>query len=142
MKATSEFNLIRRAVRAIPDRLPGKTRLARAALHLFPADETTLIPDRFGNLLHLPSLKEPISVALFACGIYEPDTLSAILHHLPAAAGDRVRVRRLGRDADRWGKRPAARRNFCCHSVTVCFASPAGVNPVNNSGIPSLSERQ
>ena len=102
MKATSEFNLIRRAVRAIPDRLPGKTRLVRAALHLFPADETTLIPDRFGNLLHLPSLKEPISVALFACGIYEPDTLSAILHHLPAAAGDRVRVRRLGRDPDRW----------------------------------------
>ena len=32
------------------------------------------------------------------------------------------------------GKRPAARRNFCCHSVTACFASRAPVEPVNSSG--------
>lgn len=69
-------------MRAIPDRLPGKTRLARAALLPFPKGEAALIPDRFGNMLHLPGLEEPISLGLFAFGIYEPDTLGAILHHL------------------------------------------------------------
>ena len=76
------FDLIRRVVRAIPDRLPGKTRLARAALRTFLRGEAAVIPDRYGNLLQLPSLEEPISVALFAFGIYEPDTLAAILRHL------------------------------------------------------------
>src|SRR6266481_1927581 len=76
------FDLIRRAVRAVPDHLPGKTRLARASLRPFLKSGMTCIPDRFGNVLHLPSLEEPISVGLFAFGVYEPDTLGAILHHL------------------------------------------------------------
>jgi hypothetical protein len=40
------------------------------------------IPDRFGNVLNLPSLEEPISVGLFAFGVYEPDTLRAVLRDL------------------------------------------------------------
>jgi FkbM family methyltransferase len=76
------FDLTRRAVRAVPDRLRGKTRLARATLRAFSKGEAAVIPDRYGNSLRLPSLQEPISVALFAFGIYEPDTLGAILHHL------------------------------------------------------------
>jgi len=76
------FDLIRRAVRAVPDHLPGKTRLARAALRPFLKSGMTCIPDRFGNVLHLPSLEEPISVGLFAFGLYEPDTFWAILQHL------------------------------------------------------------
>jgi FkbM family methyltransferase len=76
------FDLVRRVVRAVPDRLPGKTRLARAALWPFLKAGMTRIPDRFGNVLQLPSLEEPISLGLFASGAYEPDTLRAILRHL------------------------------------------------------------
>jgi FkbM family methyltransferase len=76
------LTLIRRVVRAVPDRLRGKTRLARFALRPFLAGGMVCIPDRFGNVLHLPSLEEPISVSLFAFGVYEPDTLCAILRHL------------------------------------------------------------
>jgi FkbM family methyltransferase len=76
------FDLIRRVVRAVPDRLPGKTRLARAALRPFLRGGMARIPDGFGNALHLPSLEEPISVGLFAFGVYEPDTLWAILRQL------------------------------------------------------------
>ncbi len=73
------FDLIRRTVRAVPDRLRGKTRLARAAIRTFSKGEAAVIPDRYGNSPHPPSLQEPISVALFAFGIYEADTLGAIL---------------------------------------------------------------
>jgi FkbM family methyltransferase len=76
------FDLIRRVVRSVPDCLPGKTRLARAALRPFLKGEIACIPDRFGNVLHLPGLEEPISLGLFAFGVYEPDTLWAILRHL------------------------------------------------------------
>jgi FkbM family methyltransferase len=76
------FDLIRRVVRTVPDCLPGTTRLARAALRPFLRGEMARIPDRFGNVLHLPSLEEPISLGLFAFGVYEPDTLWAILRHL------------------------------------------------------------
>jgi FkbM family methyltransferase len=76
------FDLIRRAMRAVPDSLPGKTRLARVALRPFPKNRMARVPDRFGNVMHLPSLAEPISLGLFAFGAYEPDTLWAILRHL------------------------------------------------------------
>jgi FkbM family methyltransferase len=76
------FDLIRRVVRAVPDTLPGKTRLARIALRPFSKGRIARIPDGFGNVLHLPSLDEPISLGLFAFGVYEPDTLWAILRHL------------------------------------------------------------
>jgi FkbM family methyltransferase len=76
------FDLIRLVVRAVPDRLRGKTRLARLALRPFLNGRMARIPDRFGNVVHLSSLEEPISVGLFGSGVYEPDTLRAILHHL------------------------------------------------------------
>ena len=79
------LDLIRRAVRALPDALPGKTRLARIALRPFVKRRAACIPDGYGNMLRLPSLEEPISVGLFAFGVYEPDTLRAILRHLPAS---------------------------------------------------------
>jgi FkbM family methyltransferase len=40
------------------------------------------IPDRFGNVVHVPSLQTSMSVGLFGFGVYEPDTVAAILHHL------------------------------------------------------------
>jgi FkbM family methyltransferase len=76
------FDLIGRVMRAVPDRLPGKTRLARAVLRPFLKSGITRIRDRFGNVLHVPSLEESISLHLFAFGVYEPSTLGAILHHL------------------------------------------------------------
>jgi FkbM family methyltransferase len=76
------FDLIRQVVRAVPDRLRAKTRLARFALRLFPNGRMARIPDRFGNVLHVPSLGDPISLGLFGFGVYEPHTLGAILHHL------------------------------------------------------------
>jgi FkbM family methyltransferase len=77
------FAVTRSAMRAIPNGLPGKTRLARLALRSFLLNEPACLPDAFGNKLHLPSLKEPIAIGLFAFGVYEGDTLSAILRHLP-----------------------------------------------------------
>jgi FkbM family methyltransferase len=77
------FDLIRRVVRAVPDRLRGKTRLARLALRPFLKYAMPPIPDRFGNVLRLPSLEESISLNLFAYGVYEPDTLRAVLRYLP-----------------------------------------------------------
>src|SRR6185437_16793203 len=77
------FEAFRRAIQAIPDTLPGKTRLARLALRPFRNCELVRLPDRFGNVLKVPSLEEPISLGLFSSGVYEPDTLRAILNWLP-----------------------------------------------------------
>jgi FkbM family methyltransferase len=76
------FDLIRLIVRAVPDRLRGKTRLASLALRPFLDGKIARIPDKFGNVLHLPGIGEPISLSLFASGVYEPNTLGAILHYL------------------------------------------------------------
>jgi FkbM family methyltransferase len=57
-------------------------RLARLALRPFLNGGMARIPDRFGNVLHVPSLEEPVSVGLFGFGVHEPDTLGAVLHHL------------------------------------------------------------
>src|SRR5271165_2502584 len=76
------FDLMRRVVRAVPDRLRGKMRLARLALRPFLNGRMARIPDRFGNVLHVPSLEEPMSEGLFGFGVHEPDTLGAILDRL------------------------------------------------------------
>jgi len=76
------FNAMRCLVRAIPDKLPGKTRVARVALLPFRGKRPVRLRDRFGNALWCPSLEEPIAAAIFAAGVYEPDTLAAVLAHL------------------------------------------------------------
>lgn len=77
------FSVIHGLTRAIPDALPGKRRVARFALRALDRGEPVHVPDRFGNTLWCPSLREPIAESLFACGVYEPDTLAAISSHLP-----------------------------------------------------------
>jgi FkbM family methyltransferase len=79
------FGFVRSLIRAVPDGLPGKTRLARLALRPFLQNKSVCVPDSFGNVLLLPSLQEPIALGLFAFGVYESDTLSAILSHLSSA---------------------------------------------------------
>jgi FkbM family methyltransferase len=76
------FNAVRCLVRAIPNKLRGKTRVARAALLTFRGKRPVRLPDRFGNRLWCPSLEEPIAAAIFATGVYEADTLTAILAQL------------------------------------------------------------
>jgi len=76
------FNLIRQIVRAVPDRLRGKTRLAHLAIQPFLDGRTANLPDRFGNVLHLPDLRGVIALHLFGFGVYEPDTLGVILHYM------------------------------------------------------------
>jgi FkbM family methyltransferase len=85
MGSVSLLNAVSRIMRALPDGMPGKSRLARLALRSFIADTNRSIRDKFGNDMLLPSLREPISLGIFASGAYEPDTLSAILAHLPAS---------------------------------------------------------
>ena len=63
--------------------MPGKLRLARSAFRPFHKAQSVLIPDPYGNALYCPSVEEPIALALFADGVYEPDTLAAILGRLP-----------------------------------------------------------
>ena len=76
------FHLARLFVRAIPD-LPGKLRLARFALRPFRKLQSVRMPDRCGNTLCCPSVEEPIALAIFANGVYEPDTVAAILSRIP-----------------------------------------------------------
>jgi FkbM family methyltransferase len=76
------FHLVRLFLRALPD-MPGKLRIARFAVRPFRKVESVCMPDRFGNTLCCPSLEEPIAVAIFANGVYEPDTIAGILGRLP-----------------------------------------------------------
>lgn len=73
------FRAVRSLIRAIPDRLRGKSRLARMAARPFRHLQPILIPDRYGNRLWCPSVRETIAASLFASGAYEPGTLAAIL---------------------------------------------------------------
>lgn len=59
-------------------------RVTRIALRLLRPRRQARVPDRFGNWIWCPSLEEPIASALFSSGVYEPETLSAILSYLPA----------------------------------------------------------
>jgi FkbM family methyltransferase len=76
------FQLARLIVRAVPD-MPGKLRLARFVLRPFRKLQSVRMPDRFGNTLFCPSVEEPIALAIFANGVYEPDTVAAILRRIP-----------------------------------------------------------
>jgi FkbM family methyltransferase len=82
INSTHAFHALRRVVRSIPDGIPGKNRVARLALRQLRKLVPVRIPDRYGNELWCPSLEEPIATALFANGIYEPDTLANILTRL------------------------------------------------------------
>jgi FkbM family methyltransferase len=74
---------VRTIVQLIPDSLPGKTRIARFLVRsLIDCESACQIPDRFGNVLTIPNLKEPIALSLFAFGVYEPETIHAILLRL------------------------------------------------------------
>jgi FkbM family methyltransferase len=63
--------------------MPGKLRLARFALRPFRKLQSLHVPDRWGNVLCCPSVDEPIAVAIYANGVYEPDTIAAILSRIP-----------------------------------------------------------
>src|SRR4051812_40735017 len=76
------FRLVGLFVRAVPN-LPGKLRLVRFALRPFRKLRPLRMPDRYGNTLCCPSVEEPITLAIFANGVYEPDTIAAILDRLP-----------------------------------------------------------
>ncbi len=76
------FDFVRRLVRLIPD-VPGKMRVARLALYPFRKHGQFLIPDRYGNRIYCPSIEEPIALELSANGVYEADTLAAVLQRLP-----------------------------------------------------------
>jgi FkbM family methyltransferase len=76
------FHLARLFLRSVPD-MPGKLRIARFALRPFRKMKSVCMPDRFGSTLCCPSLEEPIAVAIFANGVYEPDTVAGILRRIP-----------------------------------------------------------
>jgi FkbM family methyltransferase len=76
------FRLARLFLRAIPD-IPGKLRLARFALWPFRKLQSVRMPDLFGNTLCCPSIEEPMAVAIFANGVYEPESVAGILRRIP-----------------------------------------------------------
>lgn len=83
IKRRLSFDLVLRLVRLVPD-MPGKMRIARLALHPFRKHDQFLIPDRYGNIIFCPSIEEPIALELSANGVYEANTLAAILQRLPS----------------------------------------------------------
>ena len=66
-------------LRIVPDRLPGKARLVRAILRPFRSRGPIVVPDLYGNDLWCPSVEETIAATLVSRGVYEPDTVAAIL---------------------------------------------------------------
>ena len=68
------------ALRAIPNRLAGKG--LAASQELCNNHSAVCVSDDYGNNLLCPSLNEPIAASLFSNGVYEPDTLAAILARL------------------------------------------------------------
>lgn len=83
-EASLSFEFIRRSLRCIPNEMRGKTRITRLALRLLPNRLQVRVPDSYGNQIWCPSLDEPIAIGLFGAGVYEPDTLAAILSRLPS----------------------------------------------------------
>src|SRR4051794_23100811 len=76
------FGPVRIFLRSIPNGLPGKSRVANLFFRLLRTSRPVRIPDLFGNCMTCPSLEEPIAKALFAFGVYDPDTIAAVLAHL------------------------------------------------------------
>jgi FkbM family methyltransferase len=74
---------VRAVLRAIPRTTPGKGRITRLALRFCPTSDPVSVTDNFGNTLDCLSLREPIAVALFSSGVYEQDTVDAMLADLP-----------------------------------------------------------
>lgn len=71
------------AMRALPDRLAGKTRVGNWLLSkLAPATGGEIVGN-YGLRYEVPSYREPIALGLFNSGIYEPTTVATILAHLP-----------------------------------------------------------
>lgn len=63
--------------------LPGKERLIRFLLGKRLDATDADIRTRSGLTLRVPSLREPIAFHLYCNGVYEPETIDAILAHLP-----------------------------------------------------------
>src|SRR5262245_5066329 len=70
-------------IRAVPDWIPGKTRLGRMALRPFMARSPAVMTDRIGCTYVLPSYRETIAQHLFTFGAYERETQDVILSFLP-----------------------------------------------------------
>jgi FkbM family methyltransferase len=73
---------VQNLLRAIPERLPGKQRVVRFVLRAFRSGRPVFLRDLYGNGLWCPSVEEPIAAALISRGVYEPDTVAAILAYL------------------------------------------------------------
>jgi FkbM family methyltransferase len=68
---------------ALPDRMPGKTRLGRMLLRPFRSRSPAVLTDRGGRTYVMPSYAEPIAQHIFTFGAYEADTQAIILRFLP-----------------------------------------------------------
>src|SRR5262249_55053239 len=77
------ITLLSGALRLIPDRLPGKTRIGRMLLRPFCSRTPAVLKDRAGCTYMLPSYAEPIAQHIFTFGSYERDTQDIILKFLP-----------------------------------------------------------
>jgi len=67
---------------ALPNRIPGRMRVARTLLDLVAGDGEAVIR-RAGLQYRVPSLREPIAVGIVARGVYEPETIDFVLRELP-----------------------------------------------------------
>ena len=73
-----------RLIQALPAGLPGKARIARLLLGKLRNRSDVDIGTTSGLTIRAPSLREPIAFHLLCNGMYEPDTIRAILNQLPA----------------------------------------------------------
>ncbi|HSV47567.1 MAG TPA: FkbM family methyltransferase [Ramlibacter sp.] len=76
------LRLVAFLLRALPNRLRGKMRLARLLTRLVGRRAPVRLQDHLGNQIWCPSIDEPISQHLFANGVYEPDTQRIVLNFL------------------------------------------------------------
>src|SRR5688572_18761524 len=67
-------------------RFRGKQRLVRLLSRLLPTDirDLEVYSRALGQAVTLPSLKEPQALSILTIGLYEPETIEAIVRNLPA----------------------------------------------------------
>jgi FkbM family methyltransferase len=74
---------LRQLFSVIPTFVPGKTRVAKTAVDLL-GNGPAIVTGAHGLLYDVPSLAEPIAIGIIVDGAYEPETINAIIEHMPS----------------------------------------------------------
>ncbi len=81
-RSSAGMDLLNGAFRHIPPGMKGKARLARFVLSRRQRARAACVDDRFGNLMVIPSLLDPVGLHVWMDGAYEPETLKFLRQYV------------------------------------------------------------